>query len=205
MLPTALVVEDDADSRDILIELVRHEGFRVEGAATLAEARLAIEREPADLLLLDMRLPDGKGSDLLASDGGVGGDVIVVTGHASAESALAALQSGAVDYLVKPIDIQRLRTVLRHVHRQIELRREVGTLRGTLRSLGHFGEMVGISASMQACLQPDRQGRSYRCGAFSSLARLEPARSLLPARSTLLAGVAAGPSWPSTAGRFRRT
>ncbi len=149
MLPTALVVEDDADSLDILIELVRHEGFRVEGAATLAEARLAIEREPADLLLLDMRLPDGKGSDLLASDGGVGGDVIVVTGHASAESALAALQSGAVDYLVKPIDIQRLRTVLRHVHRQIELRREVGTLRGTLRSLGHFGEMVGISASMQ--------------------------------------------------------
>ncbi len=148
-MPTALVVEDDADSRDILIELVRHEGFRVEGAATLAEARLAIERKRADLLLLDMRLPDGKGSDLLASDGGVAGDVIVVTGHASAESALAALQSGAVDYLVKPIDVQRLRTVLRHVHRQIELRREVGALRGTLRSLGHFGEMIGISASMQ--------------------------------------------------------
>ena len=148
-MPTALVVEDDADSRDLLVELVRHEGFRVEGAATLAEARMAIEQEPSDLLLLDMRLPDGTGSDLLASDGKQAGDVIVVTGHASAESALAALQSGAVDYLVKPIDVQRLRTVLRHVRRQIELRREVGALRGTLRSLGHFGEMVGVSASMQ--------------------------------------------------------
>ncbi len=148
-LPTALVVEDDADSRDILVELVRREGFRVEGAGTLAAARLAIEREPADLLLLDMRLPDGNGSDLLSGDEEVAGDVIVVTGHASAESALAALHSGAVDYVVKPIDVQRLRTVLRHVRRQIELRREVGALRGTLRSLGHFGEMVGVSSSMQ--------------------------------------------------------
>ncbi len=148
-MPTALVVEDDRDSRDILIELVRDEGFRVEGAATLAEARLAIERESADLLLLDMRLPDGDGSDLLSTEEDVAGDVIVVTGHASAESALAALKSGAVDYVVKPIDLQRLRTVLRHVRRQIELRREVGSLRGTLRSLGHFGEMVGVSSSMQ--------------------------------------------------------
>ena len=148
-MPTALVVEDDRDSRDILIELVRDEGFRVEGAATLAEARLAIERESADLLLLDMRLPDGDGSDLLSTEEDVAGDVIVVTGHASAESALAALKSGAVDYVVKPIDLQRLRTVLRHVRRQIELRREVGSLRGTLRSLGYFGEMVGVSSSMQ--------------------------------------------------------
>jgi len=154
--PRALVLEDDEATRELLVELVRAEGFDTVGAGSLAEARGLMAERPADLLMLDVRLPDGAGTALL-DDVGFVGDAIVVTGEASERSALDALRSGATDYLVKPVDIQRLRTMLRHVLRQYALRQQVGELQGELRSLGHFGELVGVSAAMQTVY--DRLGR----------------------------------------------
>lgn len=156
-MPTALVVEDSEDSRDLLMEVVGSEGFAAHGVGSLAAARASLAESAPDLLLLDVKLPDGPGTALLAEGGGFDGDVIVVTGHASEESALEALRSGATDYLVKPIDVQRLRTVLRHLERRQRLEREVGKLRTELRSLGHFGGLVGISEAMQRAY--DRLGR----------------------------------------------
>src|SRR5439155_1547405 len=76
--------------------------------------------------------------------------VILITGHATVDSAVEALRSGASDYLTKPVDIPRLKSVLANVVRRRELREEIQVLRGTLRSLGHFGPLMGSSPPIQA-------------------------------------------------------
>jgi DNA-binding NtrC family response regulator len=76
--------------------------------------------------------------------------VVVITGHASVETAVEALRRGATDYLTKPVDLARLKAILANVARTRELQAEIGTLRGELRKLGRFGPLVGASAAMGA-------------------------------------------------------
>jgi DNA-binding NtrC family response regulator len=73
----------------------------------------------------------------------------MITGHASVESAVEALRLGATDYMVKPVDVERLKAILRRVPRTGELRAEIGELRDELRKLGRFGHILGSSPPMQ--------------------------------------------------------
>jgi len=150
-MPSVLLVDDDTSFQAALGELVRAEGFSVEGAASLSEARAALGERPPDLALVDLKLPDGSGLELLHEiDSKVGTEVILITGHATVDSAVEALRSGASDYLTKPVDIPRLKSVLANVIRRRELREEIESLRGTLRGLGRFGPLIGASPAMQA-------------------------------------------------------
>jgi two-component system response regulator AtoC len=146
----ALVVDDDPDFRASLGTLVEREGFRVTEAPRIAEARAHLKEQLCDVVLIDLGLPDGDGLELLA-DEELSPDLefIIVTGNATVESAVGALRDGALDYLTKPIDRARLKTVLTHVARTRSLKREVGALRDELRELGRFGSMVGRSQVMQ--------------------------------------------------------
>jgi DNA-binding NtrC family response regulator len=103
-----------------------------------------------DVILTDLKLPDGNGMDLYKEVEAVGGvEFIVMTGYASVESAVDALRLGAADYLVKPINMQRLKAILDRVPRQGDLKAEIGTLRTELRSFGRFGKILGNSVPMQ--------------------------------------------------------
>src|SRR5437870_6902470 len=147
----ALLVDDDVSFQAALAELVRAEGFSVETAASLGEARTYLSEHMPDLALVDLKLPDGSGLELLReSDSQVTTEIVLITGHATVDSAVEALRSGASDYLTKPVDIPRLKSVLANVVRRRELREEIESLRGTLRSLGHFGPLIGASPAMQA-------------------------------------------------------
>jgi len=149
-VPDALVVDDDPGFQDSLARLVRAEGFSVETAATLEEARGRLEEHLPDLALVDLNLPDGSGLDLIRElEPRARTDIVLVTGNATVDSAVAALLGGATDYLTKPVDVLRLRSVLLNVARRRELRQEIDSLRTDLRSLGHYGPLVGVSASMQ--------------------------------------------------------
>jgi DNA-binding NtrC family response regulator len=146
----ALLVDDSAESLDALRTVVEREGFSVTCAGTLAEAYEAIESMLPDVILLDLKLPDGDGLELLERlDIGTRPDVVLITGHASVATAVAALRERVADYLIKPVDLQRLRSVLRHVIRTRDLREEVDSLRRELRELGRFGRFVGRSPAMQ--------------------------------------------------------
>lgn len=146
----ALIVDDDANFLLPLAELVEREGFTTSVASSLTDARALIATKPPDLVLTDLFLPDGKGMDLLEDlDSSSGTQVVLVTGHASVDTAVEALRKGATDYLTKPLDVPRLKTVLGNVARAHALREEVGTLRAELRKLGRFGSLVGASAAMQ--------------------------------------------------------
>jgi len=147
----ALLVDDDVSFQAALAELVRAEGFSVETAASLGEARTYLREHMPDLALVDLRLPDGSGLELLREiDSQVATEIVLITGNATVDSAVEALRSGASDYLTKPVDIPRLKSVLANVVRRRELREEIEALRGTLRTLGHFGPLIGASPAMQA-------------------------------------------------------
>src|SRR5690349_22527184 len=109
-----------------------------------------MSRLQPDVLLTDLQLPDGQGVELVNDlEARESTEVILITGHASVESAVQALRLGASDYLVKPVDVERLRAILRRVPRTGELRAEIGELREELRKLGRYGHLLGSSPPMQ--------------------------------------------------------
>ena len=152
-MPHALIVEDDPNSLSGLSAILAADGFSVDTATTLAEARAALTRFIPDVVLVDLNLPDGSGLDLLqnlpAQPPGGALPVIVMTGNATVESAIEGLRHGIWDYLLKPVNIPRLRSLLARIPRPYELTEEVQTLRTTLRQLGRFGPMIGRSGAIQ--------------------------------------------------------
>jgi DNA-binding NtrC family response regulator len=148
--PRALIVDDDPGFLAGLCELVKREGFAVESASSLEQARAELAANPPDILLVDLHLPDGSGLSLLEGfEPGSAPEVVLITGSASVETAVDALRRGVADYLTKPVDFARVKMALGTVTRALELRGEIGTLRGELRKLGRFGALVGASPPMQ--------------------------------------------------------
>lgn len=152
-MPHALIVEDDPNSLSGLSAILAADGFSVDTAVTLADARAALARFIPDVVLVDLNLPDGGGLELLhhlpAQPPGGSLPVIVMTGNATVESAIEGLRHGIWDYLLKPVNIPRLRSLLARIPRPYELSEEVRALRTTLRHLGRFGPMVGRSSAIQ--------------------------------------------------------
>lgn len=152
-MPHALIVEDDPNSLSGLSAILAADGFSVDTATTIAEARAALTRFIPDVVLVDLNLPDGSGLDLLqhlpAQPPGGALPVIVMTGNGTVESAIEGLRHGIWDYLLKPVNIPRLRSLLARIPRPYELTEEVQALRTSLRHLGRFGSMLGRSAPIQ--------------------------------------------------------
>jgi Response regulator containing CheY-like receiver, AAA-type ATPase, and DNA-binding domains len=101
---TILVVDDEPDLRTLYELTLLREGYRVETAGTLAQARAHLQICRFDVLITDMRLPDGLGMELLRELCAQRRNerAIVMTAYGSAENAVEALRYGAFDYLTKP-------------------------------------------------------------------------------------------------------
>jgi DNA-binding NtrC family response regulator len=150
-MPHALIVDDDTEVLEWLGQIVRAEGFTIATADSLRNARAQLVRQVPDVLFTDLQLSDGLGTDLVGDlESRVNTEVVVITGHASLDSAVDALRLGATDYLTKPVDIDRVLAILRRVPKSTELRVEIGELRKELRTLGRFGLLMGGSPPMQA-------------------------------------------------------
>lgn len=114
-----LVVEDDREIRGLLSAALQLEGFEVRSAVSLSEATALLAHDPPDLVILDLGLPDGDGSALLARRrDGPPLPVIVVSAREDEAQKVALLDAGADDYLIKPFGIgellARMRVALRH-------------------------------------------------------------------------------------------
>ena len=112
--PRLLVVDDEPDLRTLYELTLMREGYDVESAGTVAEAWALLENQRYELLITDMRLPDGTGLDLLARLEAVGRPekAMVITAYGSPENAVEALKAGAYDYLTKPVDLRQFRAVV---------------------------------------------------------------------------------------------
>ena len=119
-----LVVDDEVGIRELLFEILYDEGHTVELAENAAQARAARSRSRPDLVLLDIWMPDTDGVTLLrewGSQGLLDMPVIMMSGHATIDTAVEATRIGAVDFLEKPITLQRLlKTISSALSRQIK-------------------------------------------------------------------------------------
>ena len=107
---SVLIVDDEAEIRESLETLLELEGYEVETAATGQQGVNRVGERPFDLILLDLALPDRNGmdilADLLSQDPGL--SVIMITAYGTVENAVKAMQSGAVNFIQKPWDNEKL-------------------------------------------------------------------------------------------------
>lgn len=107
-----LVVEDQAATADLILEVLKAEGYEAQTVDTLAKARARLKKQPPELLLLDRNLPDGDGVDLLAEirdDEKLGNlPVIILTAKKEVADKIAGLRVGADDYVAKPFNTEEL-------------------------------------------------------------------------------------------------
>lgn len=114
-LNRVLVVDDEADIRELVDLTLSRMGLAADCAGSVAEARACLAEQDYQLCLTDMRLPDGDGLDIVRLINERHGEtpVAVITAFGSAENAVAALKAGAFDYLAKPVGLEQLRTLVK--------------------------------------------------------------------------------------------
>jgi len=149
--PRILVVDDEADLRELLeITLVKM-GLDVDSASTVREARSLLGQHDYALVLTDMRLPDGTGLELVreVAGAGRGTPIAVITAYGSAENAVVALKAGAFDYVSKPVVLDDLRTMVRSALRLSEAPAAQAS-RDEGEGDGGNSRLLGRSQAMQA-------------------------------------------------------
>ena len=151
-----LIIEDEAVFAGAVRKRLKRGGFNAEVAGTLAEGVTKISEKTPDLLLLDMRLPDGSGLDLLGtlqnSDDNTY-PVLVMSAYGEIEDAVSAMKSGASDYLKKPIDLDELMITIEKVLEKDELSQKL-TYSSKREQHAHEGvEFLGDSPAIVAIRQ----------------------------------------------------
>lgn len=109
-----LVIDDEPDLRTLYELALQREGYQVSSAGTLAQAHQTLDKQIFDIIITDMRLPDGSGLDVLQHIRKCQRKerCVVITAYGSAENAVESLKAGAFDYLTKPVDLKQFRTVI---------------------------------------------------------------------------------------------
>jgi DNA-binding NtrC family response regulator len=151
-----LVVDDDAATREGLAALLETWGYRSFSATDGKTALKICDKELPHAIVTDLMMPGMSGLEFIESLGERLQQiaVIFVTGQATVDTAVRAIKLGAYDYLSKPLEPQRLRTVLEKALKQVSLAREAGALRRKLESpLGSYGSLIGKSAPMRQLYQ----------------------------------------------------
>jgi two-component system response regulator AtoC len=146
-----LLVDDDPGTRKVAKANLALEGFEVVVASSGAEALARLADTDPLALVSDLKMPDMDGIELMGRVRAARPTlpVVLVTAHATVETAVSAMRKGALHYLTKPIRYDELAAVLRHAVAQERAARDLVRLRGELERASGFEEMVGTSPAMQ--------------------------------------------------------
>ncbi len=147
-----LVVDDDADMRELAYDMLKDRGHQVTTAGSGEEALKRLGEEDYAVVLTDLRMKGMQGIDLLAEikRGFPDVSVILMTAFGSVETAVEAMKHGASDYLTKPVKTEELVRVVERVIREASLRREVSRLRKEVHKEYSFHHILGKSKAIQA-------------------------------------------------------
>jgi two-component system response regulator PilR (NtrC family) len=147
-----LVVDDERSMRELLAIVLRREGYEVLLAENGRTAIETLEREPVDLLISDIKMPDLSGVEVLRAAKQIDRDIlgIMITAFSSTETAVEAMRLGACDYLSKPFDIDLLKMKVREKIENRQIRQENVLLKRTLGLSHQFLNIIGRSESMLA-------------------------------------------------------
>ncbi|MCB1967179.1 MAG: sigma-54-dependent Fis family transcriptional regulator, partial [Candidatus Accumulibacter sp.] len=146
-LARVLVVDDEADIRELLDLTVARMGLSADCAESVLQAREFLERQRYQLCITDMRLPDGDGLEIVKLINERYGEtpVAVITAFGSAQNAVAALKAGAFDYLAKPVALEQLRSLIKSA---LSLPRQSGVT-GDGQATSAAGQLIGESAAIE--------------------------------------------------------
>ena len=148
---TILVVDDETAVREVLQVRLTDWGYDIELAEDGASAREAVERVQPDLVISDVVLPDASGLDLLDLLRGPapGRPVILITAFGSIDAGVEAMKRGALDFLTKPLDYEKLRSLLTEAERRLSRHAETARLERRLRRNAGLAGLVGTSGAMR--------------------------------------------------------
>ena len=146
-----LIVDDDHATSAGMGDVVEDWGYEAEIADTVKAGWNSVSKMVPDVAIVDLKLPDGSGLDLLHRIKETYPDVsvIILTGHATVDSAVKALKVGAEDYVTKPVDLPRLQVILKTIEDKQQMKQEILELRRQLQKMGALGHLVGKSRAMQ--------------------------------------------------------
>lgn len=160
ILPYAAVIDHAKKTRILLIEdeevfaravtkRLKQAGYDCETAQTVAEGRALARQYQPDLVLLDMRLPDGNGLELLSDFTANAVPVIVMTAYGDVSDAVNAMKQGATDYLKKPVDLEELLLTVEKTQHTVELKSRIDHSRERDSLVTEGVELLGESALMR--------------------------------------------------------
>ncbi len=143
--PCLLIVEDDDTLREVIAEHLTKEGFAVAQAPTGSDALDRLKGFTYDGLVIDLKLPDANGLDILDAALSRYPEMVavVMTGVGGVEEAVAALERGAIDFFIKPVQLAHLSRVLAAAVNEPRLRQENAELRAQLRDRYRFDNVIG--------------------------------------------------------------
>lgn len=152
-MPTTILIIDDEESARINIGgFLSERGYEVLGAGTLLEARQHLRDNTADIILLDVQLPDGYGPNLLEETAylPVRPPIILITAYGDVDMAVEAMKNGAHDFLQKPIQFTQLEKSIHRAQEIVSMRQELAHLRAAQRQ--HLGSMVCVNPTMRSIM-----------------------------------------------------
>ena len=161
--PRVLIVDDEPGITGMLSIVLEKEGYAVRTAGTCSDGLRLVEETSPDLVLTDLRMPDGTGFDILRKTRESSADtpVVMITAYTSTKTAIEALKAGAYDYISKPFDVEELRHVVGKALERKRLSDENVALRSRIDERPALGPLVGVSRRMRAVFDMiERLGRT---------------------------------------------
>ncbi|HEY5720222.1 MAG TPA: sigma-54 dependent transcriptional regulator [Gammaproteobacteria bacterium] len=143
-----LIVEDEEVIRSALRKLLERRGFAVEVAGSVEEAEASFAREHFGLILADLKLPGAPGTQLIEFCDHT--PVVIMTSYASVSTAVESMKMGAVDFITKPIDHDKLVITIGRILKQSQIERQNAALKGDIENAYPVGRMVGRCPAMRA-------------------------------------------------------
>src|SRR6185436_12275170 len=149
--PLLVVIDDEQGILDVVSRFAQRAGYEAVAFSTGREAIAQLQVRRADLVLVDLRMPDVGGLDVLRAIRDIDPrcQAVLMTGYASVETAVDAIKLGATDYLSKPLDFPRLEQLLTGVRDDLERRRSLLSIESDLARRLEFCGMIGRGPVMQ--------------------------------------------------------
>ncbi len=149
-----LIVDDDKAHRTMLTTLIATWGYQIHAADDGDTAVAMVQKRPFDLIVMDIRMVRMSGIDALAQIKAINPaiPIIIMTAYASVDTAVAALKTGAYDYLTKPLDFDKLKITLQRALEHARLRNENYELKARLQNHNPSDRIVGNSQAIQSLL-----------------------------------------------------
>ena len=159
------IIDDEAVTVKRLVHALISDGYQAEGFITGIEALQKVQAEPPDIIVMDIRLKDADGVELMQRMRSMAPElaVILITGYASIEHAVNATKKGAFQYLEKPFKLDALRRLIQEALLEARQKQRTGMLQKELRETGRFGEIIGASPVMLALFKTIAQVAPLDC------------------------------------------